>query len=322
MALARSRGLALRKHGSKDWVCRCPFHDDSEESPNLILSPAKGLYHCMACGAAGNSIQFVEKFDGVSFRHAFELLANGSAFEKPPDRVIKAGTIRKLECPLDPEASDAELMSQVVDYYHERLSAPENAKARDMLASRGLDDEALMKRFRIGFADRTLGLRLPPKNRREGAALRERLIKLGLYRESGHEHFNGSVVVPIEDEAVRWSKSMAGKSPRLRKGTPNHLYLPGPHRGIFNPEALKHPEVILCESVIDALTFIRHGWTTRPVFTGRRVLPPSFSRRSGQRTSTGCALPTMPTRPISLPSATLNGFGNRCVPPPGALPDG
>ena len=31
----------------------------------------------MACGAAGNAIQFIQRFDGISFRHAYELLDNG-----------------------------------------------------------------------------------------------------------------------------------------------------------------------------------------------------------------------------------------------------
>ncbi len=260
LALARARGLVLKKHGAKDWLGRCPFHGDSEESPNLIFSPAKGLFHCMACGVAGNAIQFVEKFDGVSFRHAFELLANGSAFEQAPARVIKAGTVRKLECPLDPDASDAELTSQVIAYYHERLFAPENAKAREMLEARGLWNEEAVKRFCIGFADRTLGLRLPPKNRRDGAALRERLIALGLYRESGHEHFNGSIILPIHDAAGNVVEIYGRKITQgLRPGTPNHLYLPGPHAGIWNAAALDEKEVILCEAPLDALTFYVHG---------------------------------------------------------------
>jgi len=259
VTLARSRGIEMKKHGSKDFVGRCPFHDDGG-NPNFIVSPAKGLYHCMACGSAGNAIQFVEKFDGVSFRHAFELLANGSALENPPDRVLKAGTVRKLDCPLDPDASDAELTSQVIGYYQERLFAPENAKAREMLEARGLWNEEAVKRFYIGFADRTLGLRLPPKNRREGALLRERLIKLGLYRESGHEHFNGSIILPIHDEAGNTVEIYGRKiTPGLRPGTPNHLYLPGPHAGIWNAAALDEKEVILCEAPLDALTFHLHG---------------------------------------------------------------
>lgn len=41
------------------------------------------------------------------------------------------------------------------------------------------------------------------KNRKAGAEMRTRLEKLGIIRESGHEHFNGSVVFPVFDEAGR-----------------------------------------------------------------------------------------------------------------------
>ena len=259
-ALIRSRGIELRKHGSKDLVGKCPFHEDNE-SPNLIVTPGKGLFHCMACGAAGNAIQFVEKFDGVSFRHAFELLANGGTaiFENAPTKPTKKATVPKLPCPLDPKADDGTLLDQVADYYHERLT--QSKAALDYLASRGLDDDELVRRFRVGFADRTLGLRLPDRNRKEGAELRSRLQELGVFRkDSGHEHFNGSVVFPIVNGNDHVAEIYGRKITKgLRKGTPKHLYLPGPHHGIFNPEALRQPEIILCESVIDALTFVRHG---------------------------------------------------------------
>ena len=79
-ALVQSRGIELKRHGNKDWIGRCPFHAD-HDTPNFIVSPEKGLFHCMACGLAGNAIQFVERHDGVSFRHAFELLAQGGRAE-------------------------------------------------------------------------------------------------------------------------------------------------------------------------------------------------------------------------------------------------
>ncbi|MCP4042421.1 MAG: toprim domain-containing protein, partial [Gammaproteobacteria bacterium] len=48
---------------------------------------------------------------------------------------------------------------------------------------------------------------------------------------------------------------------KLRKGTPLHLYLPGHHAGVWNIEALAvSPEIILCESLIDALTFWCAGY--------------------------------------------------------------
>ena len=259
--LVRSRGIELKKHGSSNLVGRCPFHDDGN-TPNLIVTPSKGLYHCMACGAAGNPIQFVQKFDGVSFRHAFELLADGgkAAFEDVPPNGTprRQATIPKLACPLNPETDDNTLLGQVATYYHERLKQTPGALA--YLKERGLDDDELIRHFKIGFGDRTLGLRLPHKNRKAGALLRERLETLGVYRESGHEHFTGSIVIPVSTPKG-WVSEMYGRkiTKNLRKGTPLHLYLPGPHRGIFNETTLEQREIILCESLIDALTFFRYG---------------------------------------------------------------
>jgi hypothetical protein len=46
LALVRSRGVELKKHGTKDWIGRCPFHGD-QGNPNFIVSPDKGLFHCL-----------------------------------------------------------------------------------------------------------------------------------------------------------------------------------------------------------------------------------------------------------------------------------
>ena len=258
VALVQSRGIELKKHGTKDWCGLCPFHAD-KETPNFIVTPGKGLFHCMSCGKGGNPIQFVQYHDGVSFRHAYELLKNGGKAVFTPagqsSGPLKVATIPRLPCPLDPEADDATLMAQVAAYYHQKLK--ETPSARAYLASRGLDQEELIDRFQLGFADRTLGLRLPDKNRQEGERLRTRLTKLGLWRESGHEHFNGCIVVPFRDEAGN-VVSFYGR--RVTPGTLKHLYPPGPHRGLFNRQCLPTDELILCEAVFDALTFCAHGF--------------------------------------------------------------
>ena len=137
VALVRSRGVELHKHGSKDFAGKCPFHQD--DAPSFIVSPEKGLYHCMGCGAAGNAIQFVGKFDGVSFRHAFELLNAGAVAFSPPspsgDR-LKQATVPRLELPFDPAVTDEALLLQVLDFYHDRLL--KTPAALDYLKSRGL----------------------------------------------------------------------------------------------------------------------------------------------------------------------------------------
>jgi len=251
--LVEASGVALRPVG-KDLHGRCPFHDDREAS--LVVTPAKNLWHCFSCQIGGGPIDWMMKSKGVSFRHAVELLREGE-IDLP---AAKHGTVRALAAPVRFDADDAALLAETIGYYHERLKQSPEALA--YLAKRGIHDAALIERFQLGFADRTLGLRLPEKNRKAGGEIRGRLQKLGLYRESGHEHFNGSIVIPIITPSGEITEVYGRKiTEGLRPGTPNHLYLPGPHRGVWNESALaEHKEIILCEALIDALTFWCAGY--------------------------------------------------------------
>jgi len=252
--LAESRGIVLKKHG-QDLIGLCPFHDDND--PSLVITPSKNLWHCLgACQTGGSVIDWVMKAEGVSFRHAVELLREGLPTVIPSNtKPVKQATIKKLPTELNPDAQDQALLNQVIDYYHSELK--QNPSALAYLEKRGITNSEAIDRFKIGFADRTLGYRLPEKNRKQGAAIRGRLQQLGLIRSSGHEHFRGSLVIPIIDEHHNVLEVYGRKiTERLRAGTPTHLYLPGAHHGVFNSEVLKTSnEIILCESLIDALTF-------------------------------------------------------------------
>lgn len=252
--LVEAKGVTLERHG-KDLHGRCPFHDD--RTPSLVVSPAKNLWHCLgACQIGGGPIDWVMKAEGVSFRHAVELLRNDAPLSAG---IVKQATVRKLAAPIALDADDAALLAQVIDYYHATLK--DSPEALAYLDQRGIRSDDAIDRFRLGFANRTLGLRLPAMNRKAGAEVRTRLQRLGVLRESGHEHFNGSLVIPVFDAAGAVVEVYGRKiTPNLRPGTPLHLYLPGPHRGVWNADALSSPEVILCESLIDALTFWTGGY--------------------------------------------------------------
>ena len=267
--LAEARGVKLKRHGA-DLMGQCPFHDDRR--PSLVISPEKNLWHCLgACQAGGTVIDWVMRAEGISFRHAVELLREGlpslvaapvqaSPRSKPRvGKVVKHSTVKKLGGELERSAGDDELLERVVAYYQESLK--ESPEALEYLAARGLSAE-LVTHFRLGFSNRTLGYRLPDKNRTAGAELRGRLERLGVFRESGHEHFNGSLVVPIFDEAGRVTEMYGRKvTAKLRPGTPLHLYLPGAHRGVWNLQSFEASrEIILCEALIDAMTFWSAGY--------------------------------------------------------------
>jgi DNA primase len=259
--LVRARGIELRKHGTSDLAGKCPFHQD--DTPSLVITPEKGLWHCMgACQTGGDVFAWVMKTEGVSFRHAYELLRSRFFVASSPDEPISAkSTVPKLGSPFTVEMDDDELRSVYVDYCHEELKRSPEAIA--YLEKRGIANRELVSRFRLGFANRTLGLRLPAINRKEGQAIRSRLQNLGIYRASGHEHLVGCVIVPIFDEEGRVSEIYGRKvgGAKLHKDLAQHLYLPGPHRGVWNVEALRESkEVILCEAAIDALTFWCAGY--------------------------------------------------------------
>lgn len=252
-------GVELKRQGV-ELVGRCPFHED--HTPSLVVSPKTNLWHCMgACNIGGSTIDWVMRTKGVSFRHAVELLrADHPSLAAGDGHVVKKGTTAKLNAPVSPGVDDQEALKQVVAFYHETLK--ESPEALRYLESRGLTHPEMIERFRIGFANRTLGYRLPDRNRKEGAELRGRLQTLGIIRESGHEHFMGSVVFPVLSLDGEVMEIYGRKiTPGLRVGTPLHTYLPGPHRGVWNEEALiASKEIILCESIVDALTFWSAGF--------------------------------------------------------------
>jgi DNA primase len=269
--LIEAQGLKLLSQG-KDLACRCPWHD-GDDTPSCIVSPKTNLWHCFGCDAGGSVIDWVMRMHKVSFRHACELLAKqhpalaAAASTNTPTATVKLspGKLRAAQS-FSLAAGDQELLDQVIDFYHTTLtSSPE---ALEYLEKRGLGSMELIAHFRLGYANRTLGYRLAPKQYKAGAEMRTALQRVGILRDSGHEHLNGSIVVPL------FGASAEGGAPRavvgayarklldnLRAGTPKHLYLPGPHRGVFNREGLEgQPEIILCEALLDALTFWAAGY--------------------------------------------------------------
>jgi DNA primase len=254
--LAEAQGVKLERHGT-DLRGLCPFHEDHD--PSLVITPGKNLWNCLgACRRGGSVIDWVMKSKGVSVRHAIELLrANHPSLTAPGPIVRSRGTTAavKIKTPFQTNVDDARVLQDVTDYYHATLK--QSPEALKYLQHRGLEHPEMIDHFRLGFSNRTLCYRLPESNRKDGAEIRGRLQRLGIIRESGHEHFTGSVVIPVIDLAGNVTEIYGRKIiERLRPGTPMHTYLPGPHRGVWNEQALTvSKEIILCESLIDALTF-------------------------------------------------------------------
>jgi len=165
VALIESYGTKLKQRPDQsEYMGKCPLHDD--ETPSLFVNRTKGLWQCKgACGCGGDCFDWVMKAEKCSFRHAVELL-QAKAVGVLAGNGTKAYCTRRLESPIEFSAEDSQLLFQVADYYHSRLQQSPDAIA--YLQSRGLDNAEAIAKFKIGFCDRTLGVRLPNNQHKAG----------------------------------------------------------------------------------------------------------------------------------------------------------
>jgi hypothetical protein len=265
-AVMAERGIELRRRG-RVLVARCPFHE--EKTPSFTVTPAKGLFHCFGCGAAGDVIGFVTKHDRVSFGAALDALARRAGLDL--GRLMEEHPRAQSRIPLaaltPPRGSEAAVASQpaaegapprpaslfvpptVVEHYHRTFC--ERRDARAYLEKRGLTDADLLRVLKVGYADGSL-----PKAVSKTGELREELVALGIVTPEGRELLGGCIVVPIPDPLTGQWVNLYGRGLR----TERHCYLPGPLRGVLNFQAARlSPEVVLTESVFDAVSFHQAG---------------------------------------------------------------
>jgi len=236
--LVESSGVKLKRKG-KQLAGLCPFHDDHE--PSLIVDPKKQLWNCLgACSEGGDVYKWVMKRDRVDFKAAHRLLAALQSLATKGDEPKTEGGAPAQQCLL--------WLSRVVEHYHRRLL--ETPSAQDYLRSRGITAPEFATTFRIGYADGTLLQVISPEGK-------QALKRIGVIAEGGRELMGGCVTFPLVDaasgQAVNLYGRYAGKHESLYLPGAQHLYLPGPRRGVFNPQGARNAdEVIVTESVIDA----------------------------------------------------------------------
>lgn len=269
--LAESQGHQLRKQG-RDRVLLCPFHQ--EKTPSCVISPEKNLYHCFGCGAAGSVVDWMMKTEGFSLPKAVLRLREFAGSASSSAAAVPASSpVRQTLTDLDDDGQA--LLRQVTDWYHQNLlNSPESLA---WLEKRGLNHPELVSHFKLGFAGpHGVAGALPSPHSKEGKSLRARLTGLGVVRESiRQDHFRGCLVVPVTGWSESYDPAARGRvlqlygrrtmpDHQIKKGSAKHLYLPSPLAGIWNEAALKaSDEAILCEALIDAMTFWCAGFRDR-----------------------------------------------------------
>ena len=240
-------GIALKKSG-RDYVGLCPFHDDHH--PSLRVTPAKGLFRCPSCQATGNVIQFVAKKEGIGERQAALKLLTAT----PGVRRASQVTAPPAKAAPTMKAGEQEaLLQRVVTFYVKTLH--KDRAGFEYLKSRNLVDAAMLDVFQVGYCNGTL-----PNAVAKSGEVVECLKTLGILKAGNREHFHGFVTVPIFDETGKVS-GIYGRNVRPCEAHERHLYLPGPHRGVFNGIAARTSQTLfITESIFDAMALWQAGF--------------------------------------------------------------
>jgi len=137
--------VELKKAGV-NYKGRCPFHD--EKTPSFVVSPTKGIYKCFGCQKGGNSINFIQEVQGVSYPEALRYAADKYNIE-----------IEEQELTPEQESRMSAKESQFIatkfanDYFQDILWNTEDGKAIGLsyFKERGFSEKTI-KKFELGYS--------------------------------------------------------------------------------------------------------------------------------------------------------------------------
>lgn len=193
-----SEFVSLKKAGS-GYKGLCPFHDD--RSPSFIVTPARNMCKCFACGEGGGPVQFLMKHEQISFPDAIKWL--GRRYGIPVVEKVLTAEEKAQENERD---SMLILNDWALEWFEQQMYDTPEGRAIGMsyFRERGFRDD-IIKRFQLGFCPRE-------KDRCTQAAIKagyneEYLVKTGISirRDDGslYDRYHGRVMFPIHNVSGR-----------------------------------------------------------------------------------------------------------------------
>lgn len=136
------RRIPLKKQG-KNFVACCPFHP--EKNPSFTVNPEKQFYYCFSCTSHGNVIDFLMRYDQLTFIESIQILAKTYNIEINQ-------YLNKYSINNNKEKNNLyQLMNNLCTYYKNILIKKKYAYAYNYLQNRGLSRQ-IISEFNIGFA--------------------------------------------------------------------------------------------------------------------------------------------------------------------------
>jgi len=263
-----SQHIKLRRTG-KNFIGLCPFH--KEKTPSFTVSLEKQIYYCFGCHEGGNAINFLMKYENLSFQETLENLGRQYGVEV----THRSGEKR---------TSTLEALSKLADYYHQQLKG--SRLAQQYLARRGIH-EGTIEEFKIGFSDRS---RQDLKGFLKKSGLpTDVLLSTGIIRlKEGemYDMFRGRIVIPIFDV----NKRTVGFGGRAIEKDALPKYINSPESPVFSKrntlfgiEKTKNiitemNEVFIVEGYFDLIALYQNGLRNVVATLGTAITENQLSR--------------------------------------------
>jgi len=263
-----SQHVKLRRTG-KNFTGLCPFH--KEKTPSFTVSIEKQIYYCFGCHEGGNAINFLMKYENLSFQETLENLGRQYGVEV----ARRSGEKR---------TSTLEALSKLADYYHQQLKS--SRLAQQYLARRGIH-EGTIEEFKIGFSDRS---RQDIKGFLKKSGLpSDILLSTGIIRlKEGdmYDMFRGRIVIPIFDV----NKRTVGFGGRAIEKDALPKYINSPESSVFSKrnalfgiEKTKNiitemNEVFIVEGYFDLIALYQNGLKNAVATLGTAITENQLSR--------------------------------------------
>jgi len=252
-------GYIPLKRSGRNFKAPCPFHH--EKTPSFMVSPERQIYHCFGCGAGGNAISFLVKYERLEFLEAVGLLAK------------KAGIILPQRQNEDPQVvsftSQLYKLNEISAlFYKDVLDSTNGLSAKLYLERRGIKDETI-KLFQLGAAaDRWDMLMNHLRTKNVNLSLIEK-AGLILAKEGGgyYDRFRNRIVFPIFDIKSRvlgfGARVLDNTLPKYINSPETAIYTKGRHLyGLnFSKDAIRENDcVVIVEGYLDFIIPFQAGF--------------------------------------------------------------
>ena len=251
--------LNVTKKG-KGYFALCPFHDDT--NPSLSISPERKMFKCFVCGTSGSVVNFVQKYEHISFFEALKKVADMSGYHDPRlEGIVKTKPVDEKKMPL------LKCLSDLTLYYQYALSTEEGKEGYDYFESRHLDD-SLRSKYKLGYAFKD-GKATCKFLESKGHSVKI-MEDVGIAVLSGNCYVDknqGRVIFPICDadgNVVGYSARRIGNGPEAKYVNSPETYLFHKSNILYNfhiakDKAKQAGYIYVCEGFMDVFALARIG---------------------------------------------------------------